>query len=177
MRANTFFVDIVGGNPIVTSGLPVVKTESGWAVPLGECFNCGTDMFLSCSASNPPEVVTDGGDQTKGQVLNASIIGDKMKKLRRPDASASDLKAIVMLGHFDELEQSEGAYEVIKEGTGVALELYRGSSVKFRCPQGIDRYELSFDGVALKCRPLSMVGQPEGEPTQADLASSVPSLS
>jgi len=166
MRANSFFVDVVSGDPLVSVGIPVVQTESGWAVPLGECFNCGADTFLRVSSSNSPEILISGTDTTKGKILWASVIesrkdGRPSKKLRRPDENAIGLRALVMLGHFDELEQGAGTYEVLKEGTGVLMELYRGAVVKFRCPQGIDRYGLTFDGSNLACMRLTFDGRPE----------------
>ncbi|MBI5404758.1 MAG: hypothetical protein HY976_00875 [Candidatus Kerfeldbacteria bacterium] len=178
MRANLFTVSVTNGIVTITRGFPVIRQAESWIVPLGECIGCGVDMALGLSSSNPAEVVASD-DQHTGTVYIASITGSKItKKLRRPDSNTEGLRAIVMIKHYDELVNPDGdPIYYVAQGTGSVFELYRSQRVQFRCPQGIDRYELSFNGAALICRPLSMAGQPEGEPTQADLASSVPVLS
>lgn len=177
MRANLFAVSVTGVITI-TRGLPVNRQAETWSVPLGECIGCGDEKSLVISTSNPPEVIV-GDDPNTGMVYNASITGSaSTKKLRRPDQNSEGLRAIVMINHYDDLVNPDGEpIYYVAQGTGSVFELYRSQRVQFRCPQGIDRYELSFNGAALICRPLSMAGQPDGEPTQADLASSVPVLS
>lgn len=166
-RANVFTVSVSNGHPIMTRGFTVIRESDAWRVPLGECIGCGVDKVLPLSTSNPPEIIFEEGLTDKGRVINASVTGGRNKKLQRPDDASRGLKALVLLDHYDELRNATAGepFYVVAQGTGSIFELYRGQRVQFRCPRGVDLYQLSYDGHSLRCEALAMDGRPEGQPT------------